>query len=297
MRIIHLANRPEATDWSKVDWSLSTGEIARRVGVTPSTVSLQRMKRAPQTKDPARQIDWTQAADWDHCDWTKSNYELSRLYGLHRQTIARARRFFAPETPAAPLSSSERRAQPAEWAWGNPVDYYQTLAPPGERTKRGPRRIDWKQVDWSRPTGDLAQELGVHPHTITRQRSVVTAASPTIVRTAHQVVNGTYYHDSTPAEIVRILENARASKQRLRIFLGDIETGRDWLEEFGVAGTIGRSTGREPSPLMIANSRSTGGGALLDDSIVKIMSGGRVLWQHPRYHTPVMTCENSDEPG
>jgi hypothetical protein len=37
---------------------------------------------------------------------------------------------------------------------------------------------------------------------------------------------------------------------------------------------------------MIANRRSIGGGAILDRCIVRIRSsaGGRVLFQHPRYH-------------
>src|SRR5580704_12602052 len=52
--------------------------------------------------------------------------------------------------------------------------------------------------------------------------------------------------------------------KRVRIYLGDPETGRDWGEENDVTGFIGRSTGREPVLLLLPGNRSHGGGDILN---------------------------------
>ena len=102
----------------------------------------------------------------------------------------------------------------------------------------------------------------------------------------YKSINGTSYDVRTPNEVVAILENARQSRTRLHVSLGDTETGHDWLEENDVYGFVGRSTGTIKIPLLVHNRRSLGGPGLLDHCIVRIRtsSGGRLLWQHPGYH-------------
>lgn len=105
----------------------------------------------------------------------------------------------------------------------------------------------------------------------------------------YKIVNGTSYDERTPDEVIRVLENARQSHQRLHISLGETEgpqAGKDWLEEWDVMGYVGRSMGPVKVPLLIANRRSLGGGAILDHCVVRIRTsaGGRVLYQHPKYH-------------
>src|SRR5687768_7388918 len=78
------------------------------------------------------------------------------------------------------------------------------------------------------------------------------------------------YHAEVDDRVIQILEEARIERTRLRVYYGDILTGEDWDEIYGVTGYIGMSTGEEPIPLLVYNSRSYGGGALLDDAIVKI---------------------------
>lgn len=114
----------------------------------------------------------------------------------------------------------------------------------------------------------------------------------------HRIVNGTYYHRDTPAVVIDILENARKTGCRIRLSYGDTETGRDWLEENDVEGTIARSMGPVKVPILLARTTSTGGPALLEHCIVKIrQTGGRILYRNPRHHTPTFTIQPSSVPG
>ena len=117
----------------------------------------------------------------------------------------------------------------------------------------------------------------------------------------YQTINGTFYDTRTPGEVIRVLENARLNHTRLHISLGetaDPNVGFDWLEEFESYGYIGRSMGPVKVPLLIANTRSLGGGVILDHCIVRIRtsSGGQVIYQHPNYHFGEMQIRVKTEP-
>lgn len=117
----------------------------------------------------------------------------------------------------------------------------------------------------------------------------------------YRIDNGTSYDERTPDQIIRVLEGARANRTRLHISLGETDgpsIGLDWLDEFESYGYIGRSTGSIKVPLLVANTRSLGGGALLDHCIVRIRLsvGGQVLYQHPSYHFGHMETRFKDEP-
>lgn len=112
----------------------------------------------------------------------------------------------------------------------------------------------------------------------------------------YKIYNGTAYHVDTPIEVINTLETARASRirghqYRLRLFLGDPETGRDWGEEYDVIGYIGRSMGPIKIPLLVYSRRSYGGPGLLDHRIVKIVDvqTKRTVYQHPLYQLPAYT--------
>lgn len=113
-----------------------------------------------------------------------------------------------------------------------------------------------------------------------------------------KVVNGTWYDAKTPDEVIRILELCRADRTRIRIRLGDIETGRDWLEEWDVEGRVGRNTGVIKIPLLITNEKHGGGGGILSGSIVKILNTKthKVYYQAENYNLPKLTIHTGQEP-
>lgn len=119
----------------------------------------------------------------------------------------------------------------------------------------------------------------------------------------YKIVNGTSYDERTPDDVIAVLENARQNRTRLHVSLGETDNdrgqvGRDWLEEFETHGYVGRSMGPIKVPLLIANRRSTGGGAILDHCVVRIResAGGRVLYRNPAYHHGDLEIRRKAEP-
>lgn len=97
----------------------------------------------------------------------------------------------------------------------------------------------------------------------------------------YKEVNGTSYHVETPEAVIKVLESARANHTRIVLDYGDVKTGESWGEVYDIAGYIGRSTGSIKVPLLIHNSRSMGGGAILDHCIIgiKTSAGKYPLYQ------------------
>ena len=84
----------------------------------------------------------------------------------------------------------------------------------------------------------------------------------------------------------KVLSSLVHSGRRVRIWYGDTETGRSWNVESEFTGTIGRSTGKIAIPLLIKTSRSQGGGALLDDFIIRIddIKEKRTIYKSDNFH-------------
>ncbi len=107
----------------------------------------------------------------------------------------------------------------------------------------------------------------------------------------YKVIDGISFDTKTPDVVCSILAlhnklhyNGEA-ETRLRLWYGDTQTGQAWPEEFETMGYIGRSCGRVKIPLMIKNSRSAGGGGILDHCVVAISAaqGGKFLYKHPSF--------------
>ena len=110
------------------------------------------------------------------------------------------------------------------------------------------------------------------------------------------IQNGGWKHREN-GELWKVLSSLVHSGRRVRIWYGDTETGASWNEEYEVAGTIGRSSGKIAVPLLVRNSRSHGGMALPDDCIVRIddIKEKRTVYRHDNFH--VERLEVEIEPG
>ena len=104
----------------------------------------------------------------------------------------------------------------------------------------------------------------------------------------YNIVNGTCYNEKTPQAVINVLEAARVTKTRIKVYFGDIKTGKDWCEVNDTAGYVGRSTGNHKIPILVSKINSYGGGALLDGCIVKIREskGSKVLYTAYNYQAP-----------
>ena len=99
---------------------------------------------------------------------------------------------------------------------------------------------------------------------------------------------GFWFSVNTPLQVRNAIVHAHSNLLRVRIHLGNKETGKLWLEEHDIIGRIGRSTGSQEIPLLIPRANSHGGGALLDHCILGIqcVEGRAWLYKAPNMVLP-----------
>jgi len=97
----------------------------------------------------------------------------------------------------------------------------------------------------------------------------------------YKVINGTSYDVRTSDKVINILERCRMNNTRIVLDYGDTKTGKSWNEVYDVTGRLGRSAGNVKVPILLHNTRSIGGVAILDYCIIGIKEsrGGRVLYR------------------
>ena len=95
-----------------------------------------------------------------------------------------------------------------------------------------------------------------------------------------------HWCEGTPDQVKRVLVGAMNNRQRVRLFLGDPDTGRDWCEEMETMGYIGVSSGRLKVPILLPTKRSRFGPQISTDRVLKIKIEGRIVYQSPRYQVP-----------
>lgn len=97
-----------------------------------------------------------------------------------------------------------------------------------------------------------------------------------------------------PKALIRCVRKAMRNGDTVRIWLGDRETGRSWMEEHDTVGMIGRSMGPMRVPILVPPG-GDGGGAILMDCIVRIDVGGETGWAHPKFHVPAMEIRGRED--
>jgi len=108
--------------------------------------------------------------------------------------------------------------------------------------------------------------------------------------------HGMHFDARTEQGVCSLLEMYNRRHTRIRIYWGDTETGLCWMDEWDNIGRVGKSCGQYHIPLMIKTARSTGGGAILDNCILKIVECDTkmVTYQHPLFHMPAITIDGSE---
>lgn len=97
----------------------------------------------------------------------------------------------------------------------------------------------------------------------------------------YKEIDGSFFHIETPEKLCHVLNHARDNNTRIVVDYGDVKTGKSWGEQYGISGYVGRSNGTIKVPLLVHNSRSHGGGEMLDHCIltVKTSAGKQLLYK------------------
>lgn len=82
---------------------------------------------------------------------------------------------------------------------------------------------------------------------------------------------------------------------RVRLWYGDVQTGRSWNDEHDVMGYVSTSTGSTAIFILVHNRNSIGGGSVLDNCIVRIdsITDRKTLYRHANFHTGLQQQSNA----
>jgi hypothetical protein len=140
-------DRPVASRWAGVDWTRTTHDIAREMGVSVSAVSGARKRYAPGTVSPMT-ID----PKWSLVDWSKASSTIADEMKVGPAQVSTMRRRLAPETIDA------------------------ARAPWGSRIRRTPDPTGWwTTADWSLTDIELALKVGRSRQAVWRMRRTLAA--------------------------------------------------------------------------------------------------------------------------
>jgi len=163
----------ERVDWTTVDWEKSNKVLAVELDCSTTTLSLVRKIHAPGT--PSR-------IDWENIDWSQSTRVLMQQTGAPRQTVYKNRQQYAPET----IHTRGSIPDDADWSLDDdelaiehdvdPRSVHIARIRLGLLTPKPRQKSRWENVDWSQPSQQIADELGVSYNAVEYQRKMRGAA-------------------------------------------------------------------------------------------------------------------------
>lgn len=182
---------PQPSKYDGVDWSKSTSEIARELGVSASAVCQARHRRGVRRPHPGR----PPRADWDSVDWTRIDAEIARDVGVSRERVRQKRRALGARDSVKPherrreqlqamdtsqltleevareLGVSKHAARVDLRKLGRSVSNGGVKAKPVAKWRPNEWKYDWDAIDWAnRFDSEIARELGCAVATVTMTR-------------------------------------------------------------------------------------------------------------------------------
>lgn len=118
-----------------------------------------------------------------------------------------------------------------------------------------------------------------------------------------RVVGDPFYCDQKTVDDVRnvltdIYHKRSLTSKRIRVWYGNVETGRAWNDMFNVCGYVGRNMDRYPRPTVMQFKSSIEGEVLATNKIVRIdiVESGETVYSHEKFHiAPFSTLSNITE--
>lgn len=106
-----------------------------------------------------------------------------------------------------------------------------------------------------------------------------------------RVIDDPFYFDLKTNDQVRnvlasIFQARTLKSQRVRIWYGNVQTGRAWNDTYNVSGYIGRTADRYPRPAVMGFKSSLEGDVIHTSKIVRIdiVETGETVYAHESFH-------------
>ena len=115
----------------------------------------------------------------------------------------------------------------------------------------------------------------------------------------YKVCEGLFFKSCTSDQLVNIITYLYLTKDKVRLYYGNNETGEVSLDEYDLYGTIGKSTGIIKVPLLIPKINSISGSAISTSLIVGIArtKDKKFVYKANNFKLPVLKLSKSSVEG